>query len=266
VKQLLAAEELEEQKAEVEAVEPADDAMNVVVMRIHTDNDKTSKDTKEEATEVKLVDLCDEDQAEWARSREYLNQQIRNYVHILVMDDVAGDLTKAILDTPAGRFEGGIKQGGRAKFVGVVWDSRVMGESSARPSIRMPPLQIAEVNRHLECIRARHDRAPAAPEDESAGNHCKVLHPFDLYISLSGGREMGSQCQRFFLATGPSAAMTRCVHVFLDPISVQERFERVRGIASNRTHDTMRLTAAPWPWTASARLFSARPVTRKLGC
>ena len=247
VKQLLAAEELEEQKAAVEAAVPGDDAMNVVVMRIHTDNDKTSKDKKEEATEVKLVDLCDEDQAEWARSREYLNQQIRNYVHILVMDDVAGDLTKAILDTPAGRFEGGIKQGGRAKFVGVVWDSRVMGESSARPSIRMPPLQIAEVNRHLECIRARHDRAPAAPEDESAGNHCKVLHPFDLYISLSGGRDMGSQYQRFFQATGPPAATTRCVHVFLDPVSVQERFERVRGIASNRTHDTMRLTAAPWP-------------------
>jgi hypothetical protein len=58
---------------------------------------------------------------------------------------------------------------------------------------------------------------------------------------------MGSQCQRFFQATGPPAATTRCVHVFLDPVSVQERFERVRGIASNRTHDAMRLTAAPWP-------------------
>ena len=58
---------------------------------------------------------------------------------------------------------------------------------------------------------------------------------------------MGSQYQRFFQATGPPAPHTRLVHVFLDPVSVQERFERVRGIASNRTHDTMRLTAAPWP-------------------
>ena len=46
---------------------------------------------------------------------------------------------------------------------------------------------------------------------------------------------------------GPPTAVTRNVHVFLDPVSVQDRFERVRGVASNRTHDTMRLTAAPWP-------------------
>ena len=124
--------------------------MNDVVLKIHTDDDKTSKDKEEETTEVKLVDLGDKEKTEWVRSREFLKQQIRNYVQILVMDEVAGDLTKAILDTPAGRFEGGIKQGGRAKFVGAVWDSRVMGESSARPSIRMPPLQIAEVNRQLE--------------------------------------------------------------------------------------------------------------------
>ena len=74
-----------------------------------------------------MVDLGDEEKAEWVRSRELLNQQIHNYVHILVIDEVASDLTKAILDLPAGRFEGGSKQGGRAKFVGVVWDSRVMG-------------------------------------------------------------------------------------------------------------------------------------------
>jgi hypothetical protein len=37
------------------------------------------------------------------------------------------------------------------------------------------------------------------------------------------------------------------IHVVLDPTSVQDRFRRVCGIASNKTHDTMRLTAAPWP-------------------
>ena len=240
VKSLLATEEQEERKAEVEAV-TTEVTMKDVVLKIHADHDKASKDKKDDAKEIKLADLGDEEKAEWLRSREFLKQQIHNYVHILVIDEVPGDLTEAILDTPAGRFEGGSKQGGRTKFVGVVWDSRVMGESSARPSIRMPPLQIAEVHRLLESIRARHDRAPA---DESAN---KLLHPFDLYISLSGGRDMGSQYQRFFQATGPPAPTTRLVHVFLDPVSVQERFERVRGIASNRTHDTMRLTAAPWP-------------------
>ena len=152
------------------------------------------------------------------------------------MDDVT-DLTEAILNTPAGKFEGGSKVSGRTRLVGVVCDSRVMGEASARPSVRLPPLQISEVHRLFECIRARHDRGPGA---------ARTLHPFDLYITLSGGRDLGSQYQRWF-NLGPPMAVSRNVHVFLDPVSVQDRFERVRGIASNRTHDTMRLTAAPWP-------------------
>ena len=89
-------------------------------------------------------------------------------------------------------------------------------------------------------------RQPVAA-DESAANNVKVFHPFDLYISLSGGRDMGSQYQRLFQATGPPVATARIVHIFLDPVSCQERFERARGIASDRTHAKRRLTAAPWP-------------------
>jgi hypothetical protein len=104
----------------------------------------------------------------------------------------------------------------------------------------MPALQIPEIGRLFDCIRARHDRTPAAPDTRS-------LHPFDIYISLAGGRDLGSSYQRLFQNLGPPAPVTRLIHVVLDPVSVQDRFRRVCGIASNKTHDTMRLTAAPWP-------------------
>ena len=102
-----------------------------------------------------MSDLGDEDRAEWQRSRDFLEQQIRNYVHLLIYDEHA-DITKAILNTPAGKFEGGSKISRRTRFVGIVRDSRVMGESSAWPSVRMPPLQINEVRRLFEGIRSRH--------------------------------------------------------------------------------------------------------------
>jgi hypothetical protein len=236
VKSLLAAEQTEENKADADATLVDTECMPDCVLKIF--QAAGEEDTKNHAPhEVKLADLRDSDLEEWLRSRQYLKQQIDNYVHIIALDS-AGDLTAAIQNTPAGTFEGGCKVGGRTRFVGVVWDSRVMGESSARPSVRLPPLQITEVHRLFECIRARHDRGDPGP---------KTLNPYDLYISLTGGRDLGAQFQKWFTAMGPPAAATRTVHVFLDPVSVQDRFDRVRGVASNRTHDCMRLTAAPWP-------------------
>ena len=89
------------------------------------------------------------------------------------------DLTKELVSTPAGKYEGGCNIGGRARFVGIVWDSHVNGECSSRPSIRMPSLQTLEVGRLFDGIRARHDRAAAPPETRS-------LHPFDICVSLGG--------------------------------------------------------------------------------
>ena len=112
-----------------------------------------------------------------------------------------------------------------------------MGESSARPSVRMPPLQTMGVRQLFEGIRSRHDRHHTT----------KALRPYDIYINLSGGRELGTPYQRWFQNTGPPPPTTRCMHVCLDPVSVQNRCERARDIASNRSHDVVRLTAAPWP-------------------
>ena len=72
----------------------------------------------------------------------------------------------------------------------------------------MPPLQINELQRLFEGIRSRHDRH----------NTTKALRPYDIYISLSGGRELGAPYQRWFQNTGPPPPTTWCVHVFLGPV------------------------------------------------
>ena len=59
---------------------------------------------------------------------------------------------------------------------------------------------------------------------------------------------MGSAYQQLFVNLGPPAPVTRLIHVYLDPESVEaRRRRRVCGIASIKTHDTLRVTAAPWP-------------------
>jgi hypothetical protein len=191
-----------------------------------------------------VADLGADLPTEWLRSRELRKQQISNFVHLIALDGVT-DLTREIANTRAGKYEAGYKAknkvGGRARFVGIVWDSRVHGECSSRPQVRMPALQIPEVARVFDCIRARHGVRTSAPPEP--------LHPFDIYISLAGGRELDASCRRLFQNLGPPAPVTRLIHVVLDPGSVRDRLNLGRdcGVASIKTYDTMRLTAAPWP-------------------
>ena len=93
------------------------------------------------AEEIKLTDLDEAQQAEWLRSREFLRQQLNNFAHLIVLDE-GGAVATELANTPAGKCEGGCKIGGRTRFAGVVWDSRVNGERSSRPSARTPSLQI----------------------------------------------------------------------------------------------------------------------------
>ena len=58
-----------------------------------------------------MSDLGEEDRAELQRPRDFLKQQIRTYVHILVYVECAG-IAKAILNTSAGKFEGVAKSAG----------------------------------------------------------------------------------------------------------------------------------------------------------
>ena len=74
-------------------------------------------DSKKDPQEINVADLGEDDRAEWLHARDYLRQQISNYVHIIALDN-AGDLTVAIRSTQASAFEGGCKVGGRTRFAG----------------------------------------------------------------------------------------------------------------------------------------------------
>ena len=76
------------------------------VLRIVPAERGDQKDRKEpRAAEIKFTDLDEAPQAERLRSREFLRQQINNFVQLIVLDEVA-DLTKELADTPAGKYEG----------------------------------------------------------------------------------------------------------------------------------------------------------------
>ena len=124
---------------------PAPPEMGGAVLRIVPAESGDQKDRNEpRAEDIKLADVDEAQQAEWLRSREFLRQQINNFAHLIVLDEAA-DLAKELASTPTGKYEGGCTIGGRARFAGIVWGSRVNGECSSRPSVRMPSLQLPEV-------------------------------------------------------------------------------------------------------------------------
>ena len=58
------------------------------VLRIVPAESGDQKDRKEpRAEEIKFTDLDEAQQAEWLRSREFLKQQINNFVHLIVLDE-----------------------------------------------------------------------------------------------------------------------------------------------------------------------------------
>ena len=215
-------------------LDPGDEFVIRVVAAAEAGKDQDTATPKE----IKWKDLNPDVRSEWQRACDYVKRQVENYVHLLVMpDNEEATITSEILQTPAGKFEGGAKTNGRTRFVAVVCDTRVLGEASARPAVRMPPVSIDTVHKLLSGVWSRHGELAKL----------KKLHPFDLYITLAGGRELGSRFYTWFNQKGPPATHSRNVHVFLAPQSSQDRYSRVKGVASNKTHDIMRLTAAPWP-------------------
>ena len=60
--------------------------MSDVVLKIVVSENADKKENK--AEEIKFSDLGEAQQAEWRRSREFLKQQIDNFVHLLVLDEV----------------------------------------------------------------------------------------------------------------------------------------------------------------------------------
>ena len=58
-----------------------------------------------------MSDLGEEERAEWQRPRDFLNQHTSNCAHVLVYDERT-DITKGVINTPAGKLEGVAKAAG----------------------------------------------------------------------------------------------------------------------------------------------------------
>ena len=105
VKSLLAAEQKEGQKAQQAPPDENAAGPDIVLKLTKPPDDNKDKGNKEVPTEINMSDLGEEERAEWQRPRDFLKQQLNNYIHILVYDECA-DIAKAVPNTPAGKFEG----------------------------------------------------------------------------------------------------------------------------------------------------------------
>ena len=171
----------------------------------------------------------------YQRAESYNHQKLDNFVHLLHLDNL-DEAMGAILQTPAGKYEPPA-EGSRQKFVGILIDTRVLGEANNRPAIRLPPLDTASVHKLMSAIRNRHGEA----------FHQK-LHERDLYMTLSGGRDLCKYNAWFNNLDKTTQQVThRTVFVHMKPESVENRYSRVSGVCSAKSWDTLRLTAQPWP-------------------
>jgi hypothetical protein len=163
VKSLLATEQTEDQKADADDTHADIDCMPDCVLKVFQASDT---DSKKDPQEINVADLGEDDRAEWLRARDYLRQQISNYVHIIALDS-AGDLTVAIRSTPAGTFEGGCKVGGRTVCggcVGFPGDGGVVGTALGPDASAADPRSAPLVRMHPCTARpGRHQPKDAPP-------------------------------------------------------------------------------------------------------
>ena len=171
----------------------------------------------------------------YQRAEGYINQQLDNFVHLLHLDNL-DEAMGVLLQTPAGKYEPPM-EGNRRKFVGILVDTRVLGEANNRPAIRLPPLDVVSIHKLLSAIRNRHGET-----------YHQTLHEHDLYMTLSGGRDLVKYSSWFNNLDKTKQQVThRTVFVHMDPESVESRYSRVAGVCSAKSWDMLRLTAQPWP-------------------
>ena len=88
------------------------------------------------------------------RLKSKSRRQLPDFVHLLHLDNL-DDAMGEILRTPAGKYQPPT-EGTHQKFVGILIDTRVLGEANNRPAIRLPPVHAASVHKLLSAIRNRH--------------------------------------------------------------------------------------------------------------
>lgn len=117
----------------------------------------------------------------------------------------------------------------------LLYDSKVAGEASSNPNIRLPPFQQRHFRRMLQAFTAV--RGPGDQENAQEGD----LKKTDLVIYMDGGRSGNdtSVSQAFVDSTGRSMNKCRqCFTICYDEESLVDRREKVRGFV-NQTESMM---------------------------
>jgi hypothetical protein len=126
--------------------------------------------------------------------------------------------------------------------VAVIYDTKLHGEATHRPSIRLPPFQGDDVKVMLEAARDRF-RTP-----HSDG----ILPATDLYFLLDGGRDITSGLTSYFRG---KETTSKQLHVIYEPDGLLKRYTRVRGFMTHSSLETIKVVAQSFP----ASLNTPRP-------
>ena len=196
-----------------------------------------TKDSKNE--DVKVSQLTMEFQEKIVRSRQLIMHRVDACITLISKNAVdTPDLGLALGNTAAGRYTGPLR-------VAVIYDTKLHGEATHRPTIRLPPFQSDDVKMMLEAAR---DRLRTPHSDG-------ILPVTDLYFLLDGGRDITSGLTSYFRG---KEATSKQLHIIYEPDSLLKRYSRVKGFMTHSSLETIKVVAQSFP----ASLNTPRP--RKL--
>jgi hypothetical protein len=199
----------------------------------------------QETPTIKTVNCnqLDEDQRRKVlRAKHEVENLVRANLQLIVKD--SPNLRSDILNTSAGTAHGGPDPGTLLhtttwRYVLIILDTKVMGESSSRPRLRMPPVNVEEVRRLVEVARGRHD-TPVVDDDETS-----ELQPGDMFLLLDGGRAIETQLLSPFQG---KVKECRVCHIMLEQQSVRARYSRIRpGFMVHNLLENVRVVTAGTP-------------------
>ena len=158
------------------------------------------------------------------RSRQLIRHRVGACI-TFISNNVSStpDLGLALGNTAAGRYTGPLR-------VAVIYDTKLHGEATHRPSIRLPPFQCDDVKMMLEAARDRF-RTP---------NSDGILPATDLYFLLDGGRDITSGLTSYFRG---KETTNKQLHVIYEPDSLLKRYTRVRGFMTHSSLETIKVVA-----------------------
>lgn len=171
-----------------------------------------------------ISDLCTEEEIandkdgkldEWLT---FLENKFESFCTIVIDCDTRDELTETLKNTNLlSKVEGP---------AALVYDTKISGEASSNPNVRLPPFQVKQLRRYLQCFTML--REPAGDDQHIPGD----MRKRDQVIVLDGGRtgNDGAVGQAFVDTNGRSMTkIKQQFSVLYDEDSIGNRKERVRG-------------------------------------